>query len=58
MWPLICVMKELYPNEKEWEQEFANKLKSLFDEYRRSVKLSQLGFPEDWEARIKSMHSL
>lgn len=58
LWPLICVMKELYPNEKEWEQEFANKLKSLFDEYRSSVKLSQLGFPEDWEARIKSMHSL
>ncbi len=44
----IIVMKNLYSDTDEWNNYFIPQLKELLDSYSETIKLDDLGFPNDW----------
>lgn len=48
LWGLMLVMKEIYPDEKQWQVDFLPSLKEVFREYQEFINLNHLAFPKDW----------
>ena len=53
IYDIVYVMQVLVPDEKEWNNYILPNLKSIFDEYEPFVKLSDYGFPDNWEKALK-----
>jgi abortive infection bacteriophage resistance protein len=53
LYPQIMALKELYPDEDKWNNEFMPSLLALLDEYGDVIMLRFIGFPEDFEDKIK-----
>lgn len=53
LWGAILALRELYPSADKWNTEILAQLSAIFEEYQRDVDLRHIGFPQDWEARLK-----
>ncbi len=49
----IIVLKFLYYDPIKWQNEFMINLSALVSEYKNSIDLSLVGFPENWESVLK-----
>ncbi|MDR2591169.1 MAG: Abi family protein [Oscillospiraceae bacterium] len=45
----LLTLKYLYPYQNKWNEYFASPLTLLIDEYKESVSLNHIGFPENWK---------
>lgn len=45
----IIAMGFMFSNKKEWKEFVVPQIKSLINKYQESIKLKDLGFPENWE---------
>lgn len=45
----ILVLKFLYPYPERWISSVAVPLRALIEEFKDSIKMQDIGFPEDWE---------
>ena len=46
-------VRSLYPNKDKWNNEFMPAMTALFDEYADVIELRHIGFPEDWEDKMR-----
>jgi abortive infection bacteriophage resistance protein len=53
LFAVIMVLKNLYRDSAKWNKEIFTPLSTLVDEYKESIQLSCIGFPTDWEIKIK-----
>lgn len=44
----ILVLKFLYYDSIKWKNEFMVNLEALIDEYKDSIELIRIGFPDNW----------
>ena len=51
LFSVFCCMRYLYSEYGDWGG-FVGSLKDLFDDYRDCVKLSKLGFGDNWETKL------
>ena len=49
------MLKFLYPEQKKWDSKFISALKALIEEYEKDISLKHIGFPDDWEERIRNI---
>lgn len=49
----IAVMSFMYSDKDEWNSYVIPRIKELIDMYAGSVELAGLGFPEDWEQKLR-----
>lgn len=49
----LLMLKFLYTDKKKWNSKFVPGLKALIEEYKTEISLSHIGFPIDWEERIR-----
>jgi abortive infection bacteriophage resistance protein len=52
LFPILLVLKRLYPVKTAWESEVFAPLGILMDEYRYDINLRHIGFPEGWEKNL------
>lgn len=50
----LLMLKFLYPDNSKWDSKLISTLKALIEEYEKDISLKQIGFPCDWEERIRS----
>jgi len=50
---VILALKELYPNVNKWNDEIYEKLKNIMAFYSSVINLDHIGFPADWETKLK-----
>lgn len=50
---VILVLKTLYPDTDKWNIETYEELKKLIASYSNVINLNHIGFPTDWESRLK-----
>lgn len=48
----ILVLRFLHPNKQQWNSSFMPTLKALIDEYKTEIKLSHIGFTDNWEEML------
>jgi abortive infection bacteriophage resistance protein len=53
----IPALKTLYPDVNKWNNEIYERLKKLMTLYSSVTKLDHIGFPVDWEAKLRKEHS-
>lgn len=53
LWGATLALKALYPNAKKWNVEILPQLSTVFSEYQEDISLRHIGFPIDWEARLR-----
>lgn len=53
LWGAVLAVRELYPSAEKWNAEILPQLSALFDEYRNDISLRHIGFPQNWEDRLK-----
>lgn len=53
LWGAVLAVRELYPSAKKWNTEILPQLSALFDEYQNDISLRHIGFPQNWEDRLK-----
>ncbi|MBU3193094.1 Abi family protein [Clostridium algidicarnis] len=51
----LLMLKFLYPDNKKWGSKFVSALKALIEEYKKDISLKHIGFPDDWEERIRNI---
>lgn len=51
----LLMLKFLYPEQKKWDSKFISALKALIEEYEKDISLKHIGFPDDWEERIRNI---
>jgi abortive infection bacteriophage resistance protein len=49
----ILALKELYPDTNKWNDEIYPRLKNLTNSYSHVISFDHIGFPNDWESKIK-----
>jgi abortive infection bacteriophage resistance protein len=49
----IMVLNFIYPGSDDWNSEIYTPLKSLLKEYSNDIQLAHIGFPDDWEIKLK-----
>jgi len=49
----ILALKTLYPDADKWNNEICERLKKLMALYSPVIKLDHIGFPADWEAKLR-----
>ena len=49
----ILSLKEIYPGIEKWNVELYPMIKILINKYRQYIKLEHIGFPCDWEIKLK-----
>jgi abortive infection bacteriophage resistance protein len=49
---MLLVLKELYPDNTGWNQEVFVRIQSLLIEYQLDIKLSHIGFPQNWQEML------
>jgi abortive infection bacteriophage resistance protein len=52
LFPLLLVLKSLYPAETAWENEMLVPLCALMNDYRSEINLQHIGFPEEWQETL------
>jgi abortive infection bacteriophage resistance protein len=52
LFPLLQVLKSLYPEENAWKDEVFTPLCALLDEYKSAVNLRHIGFTEGWQEKL------
>jgi len=50
---VILALMTLYPDANKWNSEIYNRLKNLMILYSPVIKLNHIGFPADWESKLK-----
>ena len=50
---VILVLRELYPDANKWNDEIYARLKKTITKFSHVIKLDHIGFPADWELRLK-----
>lgn len=53
LWGAVLALKALYPDGEKWNNEITLQLCALFEEYQSSITLGHIGFPKDWEQKLK-----
>ena len=53
LWGAVLALRALYPSAIKWNAEILVQLSALFDEYQRDISLRYIGFPQDWEEKLK-----
>lgn len=48
----LYVLRFLYPSSRDWNIEFMDPLRKIIEEYKDSIILKHLDFPEDWDALL------
>ncbi len=51
LWAVLIVLKEVYPFNEQWNSEFLESLRKLFEEHT-DINPQNLGFPPDWPNRL------
>ena len=49
----LLIMREVYNRTDNWNRYFVEKLKGLCEDYRDVVEVERLGFPRDWEEKLR-----
>jgi len=49
----VLALKALYPDTNKWNDEIYEGLKKLMILYSPVIRLDHIGFPADWEAKLK-----
>jgi abortive infection bacteriophage resistance protein len=50
---VIMVLRNLYVDTAKWNKEIYMPLNTLINEYKSSIQLSCIGFPSDWDIKLK-----
>jgi abortive infection bacteriophage resistance protein len=53
LFAVIMTLKNLYTDPLKWNKEIHASLSHLINDYKTSIQLSCIGFPADWEAKLK-----
>lgn len=53
LWGAILALQALYPNATKWNNEILPQLSTLFEEYQTDISYRHIGFPQDWEIKLK-----
>jgi len=53
LYAAVMALRALYPDKNKWNNEFLPVMTALFDEYTDVVELRHIGFPEDWEGKMR-----
>lgn len=53
VWSYIIVLKQLYHNKDNWNERAAKPISRLIRKNADIIRLSDLGFPEDWESLLR-----
>lgn len=53
LWGAVLSVRALYPSTSEWNNEFMPALEALIEAYSEDIDLYHLGFPNDWESRLR-----
>lgn len=53
LWGAVLALKNLYPDEYKWNSETLSQLSALFEEYQEYISLNHIGFPIEWEKKLK-----
>ena len=53
LWGAVLALKNLYPDGNKWNSETLAQLSALFEEYQEDIFLPHIGFPTDWEQKLK-----
>lgn len=55
LWGAVLAVRELYPHTSKWNSEILPQLSALFDEYQDDISLRHIGFPQDWEHKLRKL---
>ena len=53
LWGAVFAMRALYPDDNKWNVEILPQLNATFCEYKEDINLNHIGFPCDWEKKLK-----
>ena len=53
LWGAVLALQALYPSAAKWNNEILPQLSALFEEYQKDISLRHIGFPQDWEEKLK-----
>ncbi|MCL1817986.1 MAG: hypothetical protein FWG35_03580, partial [Spirochaetaceae bacterium] len=53
LFAMIMVLRNLYSDSKKWNKEIHAPLASLINEYKDVIRFSCIGFPDDWDEKLK-----
>ena len=53
LWGAVLALRELYPSASKWNAEILPQLNAVLGEYQKDIDLRHIGFPQDWEKRLK-----
>ena len=51
----IVAMGLMFSDKGEWKKSVVSEIKNLIDNYRNSIELEDLGFPQNWESILSSL---
>ncbi|MDR1748725.1 MAG: hypothetical protein LBR47_06680 [Spirochaetaceae bacterium] len=54
LFAVILVLQKLYKDSAKWNNEVFTSLDSLVNEYKARIQLSCIGFPLEWEIKLKN----
>jgi abortive infection bacteriophage resistance protein len=49
----VMAVKSLYTDAAKWNKEFHTSISALITEYQNEIQLKHIGFPPDWEVKLK-----
>ena len=53
LWPILLILKNLYPNYEKWNNEFIPMILELFKDYESDISLYHIAFPKDWDIELR-----
>lgn len=53
LWGAVLALHAIYPSNEKWNIEILPRLSALFEEYQKDINLRHIGFPQDWEEKLK-----
>ncbi len=53
LWGATLALQALYPNAEKWNTEILPQLSAVFSEYGDDIELRHIGFPQNWEERLR-----
>jgi abortive infection bacteriophage resistance protein len=51
---MLLVLKTLYADKTEWNEEIYGAICALVDEYNRDINFGHIGFTDDWRIKLKN----
>ena len=49
----ISALKALYYDDNKWNNEIFSEIEKLLSEHKNSINLKCIGFPDDWENKLR-----